>query len=113
MPGWCVQLDSPPNLSPMNISYPQLALVEKSIIAGLNFPLQDVLKSAENMNQRRSDAERAMLLGNNYKGKVKIIFEDKLGMKQVETTIWSVTEKYVLLKTGMQIPLHRIHEIRI
>jgi uncharacterized protein (UPF0248 family) len=97
----------------MNVSYPQLALVEKNIIAGLHFPLQDVLKSVETVSQRRADAERAMLLGNNYKGKVKIIFEDNGGMKQVETTIWSVTEKYVLLKTGMQIPLHRIHEIRI
>jgi uncharacterized protein (UPF0248 family) len=91
----------------------QPSFVEKSIIGGLHFPLQEVLKTAETISQRRADAERGMLLGNNYKGKVKIIFEDNEGLKQVETTIWSVTEKYVLLKTGMGIPLRRIYEVRI
>jgi hypothetical protein len=76
----------------MNAAYPQLLLVEKSIIASLQFPLTDVLQSLETISQRKADAERAMLLGNNYKGKVKIIFEDTAGVKLVETTIWSVTE---------------------
>jgi len=102
-----------PNLPAMNAHYPHLASVEKNIIAGLHFPLQDVLSSIETISQRKADAERGMLLGNNYKGKVKIIFEDNEGMKQVETTIWSVTDKYVLLKTGMGIPLCRIYEVRI
>jgi len=97
----------------MSPHYPQLTVVEKSIIASLHFPVQDVLNSSEAISKRRSDAERAMLLGNNYKGKAQILFEDSGGMKQVETTIWSVTEKYVLLKTGMSIPLCRIHEVRI
>ncbi len=102
-----------PNPSSMNAHYPHLACIEKSIIGGLHFPLQDVLNSAETIDQRRADAERGMLLGNNYKGKVKIIFEDNEGTKQVETTIWSVTETWVLLKTGMGIPIRRIYEVRI
>jgi uncharacterized protein (UPF0248 family) len=97
----------------MNANYPQLSIVEKSIVAGLRFPMQDVLRSAEHISRRRADAERAMILGNNYKCKVKIIFEDNDGLKQIETTIWSVTDKYVLIKTGMGIPLHRIHEVNI
>ncbi|HXC03724.1 MAG TPA: hypothetical protein VNZ86_03180 [Bacteroidia bacterium] len=89
------------------------SLVEKSMIAGMEFPKGEVLTSAEAIQSRRSIAERAMLLGNNHKGKVKIIFEDSGGQKQVETTIWSVTEHFILLKTGMSIPLRCIHEIRI
>jgi hypothetical protein len=97
----------------MNQPYTQPSIVEKSVIGGLCFPGDDVLNTVEAISKRRSDAERAMILGNNYKGKVKIIFQDSDGMKQVETTIWSVTERWILLKTGMNIPLHRIHEISI
>jgi hypothetical protein len=97
----------------MNANYPQPAIIEKSIVGGLHFPHQDVLHSPEQIAQRRSDAERAMILGNNYKCKVKIIFEDTDGLKQIETTIWSVTDKWVLIKTGMGIPLNRIHEVQL
>ena len=97
----------------MNPSYPQPSIIEKSIVGALHFPHQDVLQSSEQIAQRKIDAERAMILGNNYKGKVKIIFEDTGGIKQIETTIWSVTDKWVLIKTGMGIPLNRIHEIQI
>jgi uncharacterized protein (UPF0248 family) len=55
---------------------------------------------------------RAMLLGNNHKHKVKIVFEDDECVKEVETTVWGFTDKRVLLKRGLVIPIHRIHEIR-
>jgi hypothetical protein len=97
----------------MNANYSQASIIEKSIVGGLHFPHQDVLQAPEHIAQRKADAERAMILGNNYKGKVKIIFEDAEGMKQIETTIWSVTDKWVLIKTGMGIPLNRIHAVQI
>ena len=53
-----------------------------------------------------------MKLGNSKKFKVHIIFEDKEGLKKVETTIWGVTEKNIILKRGTLIPIHRIHEIK-
>lgn len=95
----------------MNSIQHQPVIVEKSIIGSLHFPYQDVLQSDENRRQRRMDAEKGMILGNNYKCKVKIVFEDEVGVKQIETTIWSVTEKWVLIKTGMGIPLSRIYSV--
>ncbi|MFI5149251.1 MAG: hypothetical protein ACHQRM_05920 [Bacteroidia bacterium] len=97
----------------MQASLTNPAVVEKNLIASMEFPSSEVLTSAEAIAGRRAAAEKAMLLGNNYKGKVKIIFEDAQGSKQVETTIWAVTEHFILLKTGMSIPLRRILEIRI
>lgn len=85
--------------------------IERDIIPNLQFPRDEVLESDSDMEQRVMDAYRGMLLGNIYKGKVKIIFGDLEGIKQVETTIWGVTERRILLKRGIQIPLHRVYKI--
>lgn len=44
---------------------------------------------------------------------MKVIFEDAEGIKMVETTVWGVTDKRLLLKRGIMIPLNRVHEIII
>jgi uncharacterized protein (UPF0248 family) len=55
----------------------------------------------------------ATLLGNNEHKKVKIIFKDDNGVKLVETTIWASGQKFICLKGGSWIPIHRILEIII
>jgi hypothetical protein len=92
----------------MNTETANPFIVQKEDIAGLKFPVQDVLILANEKNQRKSFVERALLLGNNYKHKVKINFEDSESVKQVETTIWGLTDRHVILKGGINIPLHRI-----
>lgn len=87
-------------------------LIEKENIRGLKFPDNDVLLSTDEIKMRNSDLERAMKLGNLEHNKIKIVFEDSEGMKQVETTVWGVTDKRVILKQGILIPIHRIHEIK-
>ena len=92
-------------------NYTSLIIIEKEEVEGLHFPDSDVLKSLEEINRRSSELQRAMLLGNNYKGKVKIVFEDSISIKQVETTVWGFTDKRVILKKELLIPIHRIFEI--
>ena len=87
--------------------------IEKDRVGSLHFPAQDVLSAPLEIHQRRTDAITGMLLGNNYKCKVLILFKDEEGTKQVETTIWAVTDSRVILKMGMGIPLHRIIKIKI
>ncbi|HXB11750.1 MAG TPA: hypothetical protein VNZ45_07175, partial [Bacteroidia bacterium] len=65
------------------------------------------------IEERRSEIEKAIRLGNMFKGKVKIVFEDSEGMKMVETTVWSLTDKNVLLKNGIPLPIHRVHSIAV
>jgi|GEM_PF-120715 uncharacterized protein (UPF0248 family) len=88
------------------------ASVEKEHISSLYFPVQEVLSSAEEIAQRKEDAERGSFLGNGYKSKVMIYFKDVEGLKHVETTIWSVTDTRVILKNNMSIPLHRIVKVK-
>ncbi|MBI2271085.1 MAG: hypothetical protein HYU69_12135 [Bacteroidetes bacterium] len=97
----------------MSDSYSRITIIDKDKIGELRFPNTEVILSREGIAQRNSDMNRAMLLGNNYKGKVKIIFEDDENVKQVETTVWSYTDKRIILKKGLVIPIHRIHEIKV
>lgn len=89
----------------------QPELIEKENIAGLRFPSGDVLSSNDDKKERAADLQRAIVLGNTQKRKVKIVFEDDKNIKRVETTIWAVTEKSILLKGGVFIPIRRIHSI--
>jgi len=89
-----------------------VTLVTKEEITDLVFPKTEVLNSIEQQEDRKSRIIRGMQLGNSRKLKVKIIFEDLSGLKRVETTIWGITEKSVILKKGTTIPIHCIHEIK-
>ena len=87
-------------------------LIEKEEVNNLNFPQNDVLEDDLALKiTRRDDIMRAMRLGNNQHYKVKIVFEDTESKKTVNTTIWAVTEKRVVLKGGAFIPVHRIYTI--
>lgn len=60
--------------------------------------------------QNRADELRAKLndalrLGNEFKSKVSLAFNTEDGPKRVETTVWSLTEKYIQIKSGVLIPL--------
>ena len=89
-----------------------VTLIEKEDIGKSHFPEQEVLLT-QDISHRLYEAERAMKLGNYFKDKVQIVFEDMEGIKKVETTIWGITDKRLLLKRGLMIPLHRVHDIII
>ena len=91
----------------MNLDY---EMIEKEIIKTLHFPDIDVLEAKEEMRQRDSDLDRALSLGNLEHGKTRIYFEDDTSKKVVETTIWGVTDKRVILKQGVVIPINRIYK---
>lgn len=86
--------------------------IEKENISDLKFPETEVLKSKEDILTRARNLERALKLGNLQHSKIKIVFEDTQGIKQVETTIWGVTDKRIILKHGILIPIHCIHELK-
>jgi len=87
--------------------------IDKEKVAELHFPDTEVLLSNEDVQRRSYELERASQLGNGDHVKIKIIFEDNEGPKQVETTVWAVTKERIVLKHGITIPIKRIHEIRL
>lgn len=88
-------------------------LIEKEQVEDLKFPDLEVLSSPDEIFKRKQDLERALSLGNNEQIKIRIYFEDNSSAKYVETTVWGVTDKRVILKQGMVIPIHRIHFLQL
>ena len=86
-------------------------IVEKENIQSLTFPKTDVLKDNDAIYQRKNELNRAQALGNLEHSKIKIFFEDDESKKIVDTTVWAVTDKNVVLKQGLMIPIHRIYKL--
>lgn len=86
-------------------------LVQKEEVSSLHFPKEDVLFLKDDQVKRQKRLTDAIALGNVEHEKVKILFQDIEGLKRVETTIWGVTDKSIILKKGVIIPIHRIVKI--
>jgi hypothetical protein len=65
----------------------------------------------DNTDRWRRELEYAVRLGNEYKGKTHITFETTQGPREVETTVWSLTDKFLQLKGGTVIPLGSVIDI--
>jgi hypothetical protein len=87
--------------------------IEKETIGELKFPSTEVLTEYEHIYERQSDLNRALALGNLEHSKIRIYFEDNDSRKVVETTVWGVTDKRVILKQGIGIPISRIHSVKL
>ena len=89
----------------------EFTIIEKEDVASLKFPTIDVLDDDNEIKMRISDINRALSLGNLEHSKIKIFFEDSESKKIVDTTVWAVTDKNVILKQGVRIPIHRIYKL--
>jgi uncharacterized protein (UPF0248 family) len=86
-------------------------VIKKELILNLSF-IEDKSTVEQHPNLKQQILN-ATLLGNNEHKKVKIIFKDDDGVKLVETTIWASGQKFICLKGGSWLPIHRILEIII
>lgn len=91
----------------------EFKLVEKEEVANFQFPKEDVLISENQKKELNFQLQRANTLGNIEHHKVKIYFEDAEGKKVVYTTIWGMTELFILLKQNVFIPIQRIVKLEI
>jgi hypothetical protein len=89
----------------------EFKIIDKEDIVLLKFPTTDVLDDVDEIKTRISDINRALSLGNLEHSKIKIFFEDIESKKVVDTTVWGVTDKNVMLKQGVMIPIHRIYKL--
>ena len=87
-------------------------VIDKEAVAGLRFPEEDVLHDKDAVKLRAADLERALTLGNLEHTKIKIYFQDDTSSKVVDTTVWGLTDKRVILKQGTVIPIHRVFKVK-
>ena len=84
-------------------------LIEKELISSLSFKQEVKIKQHPDLSRQIEDATR---LGNAFRSKVSIIFQDDTGLKRVDTTIWAAGTMFICLKGGVWIPIERILEVR-
>lgn len=96
------------------VTSPQVrpVLIDKSELIHYKFTKTEVLESQDAIDLRLRDLQRGLSLGNLHKLPTTMIFESASGnLIRLEATIWGVTTKSVLLKSGLLIPINCIHEV--
>ncbi|MBP6516053.1 MAG: hypothetical protein KA242_03315 [Chitinophagales bacterium] len=84
-------------------------MIEKETIDTLTFCEAKLgTKEVESITKKLFDA---MMLGNMDHYKVKISFNTLDGVKEVFTTIWATTDRFIVLKGGRYIPINSIIEV--
>lgn len=83
-------------------------LIEKEEV--VNFKFLDAPK--EEVHVQKEKLLASVRLGNEFKSKAFITFQTDQGPKKIETTVWSVTEKYLQIKNGVLIPLKSLIDIQ-
>ncbi|MFV0304351.1 MAG: hypothetical protein ACK5IC_02565 [Moheibacter sp.] len=81
-------------------------LIEKEEV--INYKLVD---AAPNQNITKEKLERALRLGNEYKSKTVITFQTHQGPKKIETTVWTLTENHIQIKSSVSIPIKSLIDI--
>lgn len=59
----------------------------------------------------RLKLSNALRLGNEFKSKSSITFQTSEGPKQIETTVWTLTDDYLQIKSGKVIPLNSLIDV--
>lgn len=97
----------------MDIGAPTLpqTIAKEQVPGMISLSPEDVLHTDADRKHRNRMLYLAMILGNGYKSKVKIMFESIDGPRLVETTVWATTERNVMLKGGITIPVSSIYQV--
>ena len=83
--------------------------IEKENIDALIFNYNHHKRSSE----LKPLLKKGEILGNAFKHKVQIAFNAIEGKFKVNTTIWATTEKYIVLKGGVCIPIDCVEYISL
>lgn len=88
-----------------------ITIVNKEDLKNYHFVHHEVLPDSEKRKQRALLLDEALKLGNDFKTKVQLICQTTIGAIEVYTTVWAVTDNYIEIKAGTDIPIHCIIEV--
>ena len=100
-------------MNKINKSYRNVNLIDKNEVANIHWPSEDFHQKQDKKEDVIVKLKVALFLGNIEKTKCRIYFRDFISIKMIETTVWAVCEKNILIKSGMWIPIGRIVDVEI
>ena len=90
----------------------QLLTPDHLNVSNIQFKKEDVLNTLYEQRDRLEKLTTAMKLGNNHKQKVRIRFMNTNDqVMEMKAKVWSVTEKYVILRNSITIPIASVLEV--
>jgi mRNA-degrading endonuclease HigB of HigAB toxin-antitoxin module len=92
------------------MSYP---LVAKERIPSQLFKEEDVIQNHEERNERLSKLKHAFQSNRRSYSKARIVFDTTGETLTVIDNVWEITDKNVLLKGGITLPISSIREVTI
>ena len=91
----------------------ELKEIKKELLIDMKYSTDDILIDRTKQLRRRNNLYTAMLLGNSFKRKVKILFNTVDEKFFVNTTVWSVGKEFITLKGGRIVPIRSIYKIQL
>lgn len=86
--------------------------MEEYLIEKENINNYQIISAEEDKSKQwKEKFEYAVRLGNEFKSKTTITFNTTEGPRTVSTTVWSLTDNYIILKAGTLIPLTSIIDV--
>ena len=85
--------------------------IEQTELLKVIFKNEDTMYIQEQVKSRDQKLYMAMLMGNNYYDNVRILFNTEDGEREIVSRIWARTDKFVVLKGGIFIPIGAVIDI--
>jgi hypothetical protein len=85
--------------------------IEKQDLLEVIFKNEEKMYIQEEIKTRDQKLYMAMLMGNNHYDNVRIVFNTEDGEREIMSRIWARTDKFVVLKGGMFIPIGAVIDI--
>ena len=92
-------------------NYSKCKSIDRNSIPQLEFLSKDVLVTVDSRKSRQNQLQDATFIGNIEEKKVTLEFLGKSACHLIHTTIWAVTNEWVVLKEKQQIPIKSIRAI--
>ena len=92
-------------------NYSKCKSIDRNSIPQLEFLSKDVLLTLDSKKSRQKQLQDATFIGNIEEKKVTLEFLSKSGFHLIHTTIWAVTNEWVVLKEKQQIPIKSIRSV--
>ena len=85
--------------------------IEHQDLLTTTFKNQGTMYAQEQLQSRHQKLYMAMLLGNHFHNNVRIIFNTEDGIRETISRVWATTDRHVVLKGGMFIPIKAILDV--
>jgi hypothetical protein len=92
-------------------NFRNLPVSSKEDLAKVQFDALDVLSRPEDIRVRRTNLDKAIVLGRSERIKTSVILKSADNLYRLETNILSITADSAITSNGLQIPLRCIYSV--